>query len=143
MLLVDKPKPIGEIYNIPELEVKLVTLTEQWDKELEKDNASKWYKPWTWFRKANLTRVTNFLLFSLDEFIQLVDNVIELGPDKKATVLFAISRLYDYIIKEAMPIWLKPFAGKVKDYIVFTLISSAIDWIVDKYRKGEWRKENN
>ena len=83
-----------------------------------------WYKPWTWFRKTNLVRVTNFLLFALDEFINVVDDIVDLGEDKKATVLDAISSLYDYTIREALPIWLKPFAGSVKRYIIFTLISA-------------------
>jgi hypothetical protein len=138
-LMIEEPNPIGEVHEVPEVEEHLVALAEAWDAQKEAEGGSVWYKPWTWFRKSNLVKVTNFLLMSLDELIGMVDDVIDTGPDKKATVLNAISRLYDYVIKEAMPIWLKPFAGRVKDYIIFTLISSAIDWIVDKYRNGSWR----
>ena len=137
ILLVEEPNPIGKVHEVEELETKLVALAEQWDAEIETIK-STWYKPWTWFRKTNLVRVTNFLLLALDEFIQVVDDAIDLGEDKKATVLNAISRLYDFVIREALPFWLKPFASRVKDYIIFTLISSSIDWIVDKYQNGQW-----
>ena len=66
--------------------------------------------------------------------------VDEEGADKKATVLVAVEKLYDYVIREAMPIWLKPFSGLIKKHIIFGLLSPAIDWIVQKYREGDWRK---
>ncbi len=55
--------------------------------------------------------------------------------------MLAMERLYDYIIAEALPIWLKPFAGAVKNYVLNDLVSPSIDWIVDKYRNGDWRKK--
>jgi hypothetical protein len=140
LLLVEEPHPVGKVHEVEEIETRLVALANQWDAEVGVAKFT-WYKPWTWFRKTNLVRLTNFLLFALDEFINVVDDVVDLGEDKKATVLNAISRLYDYTIREAMPIWLKPFAGRVKDYIIFTLISSGIDWIVGKYHDGEWRNK--
>ena len=140
-LMAEEPNPVGQIHKIEEMENHFMALVATWDEELEATKSKAWYKPWTWFRRVNLVKVTNFLLRSLDEFIQIVDNAIDSGPDKKATVLDVISRLYDYVIAEALPIWLKPFAAQVKNYIVYVLISSAIDWIVDKYRNGEWRED--
>jgi hypothetical protein len=68
-----------------------------------------------------------------------VDVCIENGPDKKATVLAAIDHLYDFVGREAVPVLLRPFASKIKNYIIYTLVAASIDWIVNKYRHGEWR----
>ena len=75
----------------------------------------------------------------LDDFVVTVSTVIISGPDKKATVLNAVDRLYDYTVKEAMPIWMRPFAAPIKHYIVYVLVSSAIDWMVLKYQSGSWK----
>lgn len=138
-----EPNPVGEAYQIDAIEEQLIALAQQWDEEVIVEAEWNWYfwlTPWKWGRKVSLFQVTDFLIKSLDGLIALVDEHVDLGPDKKATVLDAIDRLYEYVIKEALPIWLKPFAARVKDYIINTLVSTAIDWIVDKYRNGEWRK---
>ena len=111
--IVEEPNPVGQVHQLKEIEITLSSLIKQWDHEVEQVQCD-WRKPWTWCRKINLVKLTNFLMFALDKFINVVDSMIDLGPDKKATVLNAISRLYDYTIKEAMPLWLKPFSGKVK-----------------------------
>ena len=131
--------PIGEVHEFQELEEFVTTLAQEWDKEVG-ESRSKWWKFWS-KRKANLFQVTKFLLKSMDSLIQFVDGRIDFGPDKKATVLSAIEKLYDYIIREAIPIWLRPFAERVKIFIIFTVISTAIDWIVEKYHKGQWDKK--
>lgn len=136
--LNDGPHPIGEPKSLPEVEAFLNKAADQWDQEGAVEIA-RWWQIWKWGRKVNLNRVTKFLLMCLDELISIVDEFVDNGPDKKATVLFAIDRLYEYVIKEALPIWLKPFGGYVKQYIVYTLISNAIDWIVYKYKNGAWR----
>lgn len=140
ILTNEQPNPIGDVYVVTEVEEQIDSLTEQWDALIgDKINSISWLKPWTWWRKSNLIQVTNFLMLALDELIKIVDNLVEKGADKKATVLDAISRLYDYTAAEALPIWLKPFAGRVKNYIIYTLMSTAIDWIVNQYRNGSWR----
>ena len=139
--LSQEPNPVGEVHHVDAVEEQLIALAAQWDEQLE-EQVWRWYyyaMPWKWGRKVNLFQVTDFLLKSLDGLIAMIDDKVDLGPDKKATVLNAIDRLYEYVIKEALPIWLKPIAGKVKNYIIFTLVSVAIDWIVDKYHNGEWR----
>lgn len=137
-----EPNPVGDVHEVDAIEEQLIALAQQWDEQVEvaESKWTDWLMPWKWGRKVNLFQVTDFLIKSLDGLIALVDEKIDLGPDKKATVLDAIDRLYEYVIKEALPIWLKPFAARVKDYIINTLVSTAIDWIVDKYRNGEWRK---
>lgn len=141
LTLQEAPNPIGDAHEISEIETQLVALADQWDAQIS-EVQFKWYywlMPWKWGRTVSLFVVTDFLLKSLDVLINLVDEHVDLGPDKKATVLSAIERLYDYVIREAMPIFLRPFAGVVKNYIIYTVISVAIDWIVDKYRNGSWR----
>jgi hypothetical protein len=108
-----------------------------WDSTKEKVS---WWEIW---KQAKISTATKFLLKCLDDLIGYVDQIVDTsGPDKKATVLLAIAQIYDYIIKEAMPIWLKPFASVVRTYIINSLISAAIDWIVEKYRHGDWRKKS-
>jgi hypothetical protein len=85
-----------------------------------------------------LIQATNFLLRSLDDLIAYVDQIIDLGPDKKATVMEAVSRLYDLVVREALPIWLSPVASRMKILVLEEVISPAIDWIVAKYRAGVW-----
>lgn len=142
--LTETPNPIGEVYQLPEVEEYLVTLANKWEDEVVSSIDKKWYDHfmfWKWGRSISLHATTKFLIGALDELINIVDDKIDLGPDKKATVLNAIGRLYDYVIREAIPIWLRPFAGRVKDYIINTLISTAIDWIVEHYRNGSWRNK--
>ena len=77
-------------------------------------------------------------MVALDDLVVTVATVVIAGPDKKATVLDAIDRLYDYTVREAMPIWVRPIASPVKQYIVYVLVSNAIDWMVAKYQNGSW-----
>ena len=90
---------------------------------------------------SGLSKVTNFLLLSLDMLVKVADETVLTGPDRKATVLDAVERLYDFAMREALPIWLIPVAGPIKAYIIRVLVSNAIDWVVTKYREGGWRVE--
>ena len=91
--------------------------------------------------KLGLVAVTNFLLVALDNLVNYIDDKLESGPDKKATVLASVEKLYDHVIKEAMPIWLKPLSPSIKNLIINVVLSSSIDFIVDKYRNGNWRSD--
>jgi len=124
----DEANPVGQVIQIQAVDHYVEELIKEWDESKE---AVPWYKVWY---RISFTRVTNFLMDAIDDLICYIDGVVDRGADKKATVLAAIEKLYDYVIKEAMPIWLKPFAGSVKGYIIHHLISNAIDWMVDKYR---------
>lgn len=108
----------------------------RWDGQKE---TIPWWKIW---KRRHVGRITEFLLNALDELIAYVDQLDISGVDKKATVLAVISILYDYGIKEVLPIWAKPFSGKIKNYIIYVMISTAIDWIVEKYRNGVWTKKS-
>lgn len=107
----------------------------EWDETREQ---IRWWQVW---KRISFTPVTNFLTQALDDLIAYVDDYIDTkGADKKATVLIAIGTIYDYIAAEALPVFLKPFAGSIKNYVINEVISAMIDWIVDKYRNGDWRK---
>lgn len=133
--LKDTTDPVGEAKLDDAINNYVSVMSAEWDKANE---AIPWWKVW---KKKSFTRVTHFLLGAIDELIIYADQLDIGGPDKKATVLLAISILYDYVIKEALPIWAKPFAGYIKQYIIYTVISVAIDWIVAKYREGFWNKK--
>lgn len=125
--------PVGVVHKIDAIEEKLLQYSRMWD-ELKNPKT-------LWKTKVDLSQVTNFLLFALDDFITTVCTVAISGPDKKATVLDAVDRLYEYAVREALPLWLIPIAGPIKSYIVYVLVSNAIDWIVAKYQSGSWKRE--
>lgn len=126
--------PIGTVQYAEEVETRVLALATAWREENPKPS---WWQFWK--KGTSLYKATRFIIGAIDEMILLVDSKINKGEDKKATVLAAISLLYDYVVREAMPIWLKPFAGKIKKLIIEVLVSTAIDWIVTKYREGAWR----
>lgn len=135
MEMRDTANPIGEVKIDEAIENFIQIMSAEWDEARE---VIPWWKFW---KRMSIVRVTDFLLKSLDELIAYVDYVIDTsGADKKATVLRAIETLYDYTAREAIPILLRPFAGKIKSIIILDVLSPAIDWIVDKYRNGTWRK---
>jgi hypothetical protein len=127
----ENANPVGEPHRIEEVENKVQFYCRLWDSRNETRSM--------WLPKVSMSAVTNFLLMALDDFVMAVSTAVISGPDKKATVLEAVSRLYDYTVAEALPIWLVPFAGAIKQYIVYILVSSAIDWMVAKYRNGSWK----
>lgn len=129
MFIKESANPIGQPQFVESVEVLLESYMKMWDET--KNRKSIWSKV-----KFDSSKITNFLMKALDDFIIAVDSSSILGEDKKATVLDAVDRLYEYIVREAMPLWLVPFAGVVKQYIIYVLVSNAIDWIVSKYREG-------
>ena len=127
MFIKETADPVGKPQVVESVEALLESYMRMWDETKKRRSA--------WVR-FDSSRVTNFLMKALDDFIVAVDSSSILGEDKKATVLDATDRLYEYIVREAMPIWMMPFAGVVKQYIIYVLVSSAIDWIVSKYKEG-------
>lgn len=130
---LDKVNPIGKVQLIPEFEEKIIELSNQWDEKIK--NSNSWFK-----NKVSITTITLFLLGALDELIVTINEFLESGPDKKATVLNGLDRLYEYVLREGIPIWLRPFASVIKNYIIYSLASSAIDYFVAKYKSGVWKK---
>ena len=139
----EKANPVGVAYNV--LDNEIVALEHQWDVESQGVKKFVWYKPSTWFNwdEFSLVGAVSFILNSLDHFIKLIEQFNDLsGADKKATVLNAVAKLYDYIAKEALPIWLKPFSAKIKHFLVYVAISYLIDFMVGKYNDGLWRDKD-
>lgn len=121
--------PIGTITSVPGFDLLVDKMKEMWTQ----------FK--TNVKKIDLSAVTEFLTQCLDDMIVfLVEHEIP-GADKKATVLAAISKLYDFVITGVLPFWLRPFSGWVKDYIINVQVSHMIDWIVAKYNNGSWHPE--
>lgn len=127
----DYADPVGVAHKIDAVETKLDFYKRLWD--------SQWSRRRMWVPKVGLSRLTNFLMVALDDFVVLVSEVAIPGHDKKATVLEAVDRLYEYTVREALPIWLRPIAAPIKNYVVYVLASNAIDWMVTKYKSGSWK----
>lgn len=128
---------VGKVITDTGIESFIKIMAAKWDEERQ---PSPWWKFW---KKVSFVAVTNFLLASLDDLIAYVDGIIFNSLDKKATVLDAMGRLYDTVVIAAMPIWLKPFAPMIRRIIIDEVVSTAIDWIVDKYRNGSWNKKDS
>lgn len=126
--------PVGEVKQSAVIDQFIESMKALWESTRTKP---AWWKFW---QRMSPVPVTNFLLKCLDDLIAYVDQIVDTsGADKKATVLNAIGKIYDYIAIEALPLWAKPFSTAIRSYIIDTMISSAIDYIVEKYRHGSWR----
>jgi len=132
MIHLQKPQKPGKKQEIPEIKNHANELIKTWENSEESKQKNKLSK----FQIA-----TNFVINSLDDFIQIIDDIIPDGANKKATVLAATSFLYDKIIYPSLPIWAKPFAIGLKFIIVKVLFGILIDFIVEKYRKTWIKKE--
>jgi hypothetical protein len=129
----DTVNPVGEVIKDDAIEVFVEAMQKQWD---ETKPSVPWWKFW---KRISFTPVTNYLIQILDDLVAyLIEHNIP-GEDKKATVLDAIGKVYDYIVAAAMPFWLKPFSGMIRRFILETVLSASIDWIVEKYKNGDWR----
>lgn len=129
---LQEPKKPGEKQEIPQIDNCTNELIKEWENSDESKKKNKLSK----FQIA-----TNFVVNSLDDLIQLIDNIVPDGANKKATVLAAASFLYDKIIFPSLPIWAKPFAIGIKILIVKVIFGVLIDFIVNKYRNSWTKKE--
>lgn len=109
------------------------SLATEWQ---ENNPKPKWWQFWKNSKIASAA--SKFMIDSVDALIVYVDDIIDNGPDKKATVLAASAALYDVVVQDILPIWLKPFAVAVKRLFVNVLLSLLIDFIVGKYKKQMW-----
>jgi len=128
--------PVGKAVADSGIENYIETMAVKWD---ESKTASKWWQVW---KKVSFVAITNFLLSRMDDLVSYVDSLVASGIDKKATVLDALTRIYDKIIYQAMPIWLKPFSPLIRTIVIGQIIPAAIDFFVTKYREGSWNKKD-
>jgi len=132
--------PIGIPKQINELELKVKELLDNWKKE---NPVKKELFGLISNVKISFNKITAFLINSLDEFIQIVDDKLDNGSDKKATVMLYVEKLYDEIVTASLPVFLKPFNLPIKRFVVLVVISGTIDFVVSKYRNGAWRNKWN
>ena len=135
--------PVGQAHDIQKVNNKVNDILAKWEKDNPKPKTS-WWNPFSWWksRRSNILKVTLFLFECVDNFIRYIENEVIDGPDKKATVIAAITIIYDYVVKEVMPAWAKPFAGKIKVFFIGIVIFGVIDFVVKKYNEGwEWSSE--
>lgn len=118
------------------LQAYLSDAKKKWD-----DQQSEKKKSWFKLSQKYLINITKFLVDSLDELINFVENLIPEGKDKKAAVLAVIAKLFDYIAVQTFPLWLKPFSNTIKAIVVYIICSQVIDFIVAKYNAGYWNME--
>jgi hypothetical protein len=135
-MLNEAPSPVGEVKKIDKVNEFVVELNKEWDA----------VKPKSGFLgkitgNIQLVNVSKFLMFAVDALIVLVENLITSGADKKATVLDAMASVYDFVTKNSLPLWLIPFAGGIKTFVIYTVISLFIDYTISKYKNGSWKKE--
>ena len=117
------------------LEDYLNDLKTRWDSEGVTD------KGWLFMARTRIVKGTAFIINCLNELIQFVEDLIPDGKDKKAAVMSVLEKLFDHVIYEAFPIWLKPFAPAIKKIVLDVIIGVAIDFIVGKYNAGIWNME--
>lgn len=122
--------PVGVIAKVPGLDILIEKMGNAWDNLKEQVGV-----------KVNWTLATEFLTKCLDDLVvYLVEHNIP-GEDKKATVLAAISKIYDRVSATVLPWYLRLFAGSIKNFVINILISHSIDWIVAKYNQGSWHPQ--
>jgi hypothetical protein len=126
--------PVGKVRNIDAIEQKVLAYKKIWDSM--KSSKTLW-------AGKNSSKITNFIMIALDDMISTAALLTESipGPDKKATVINAVERLYDYTVLETLPVYLLPFSPIIKKYVIQVLVSNSIDWIVLKYKDGNWKLE--
>lgn len=130
--------PIGSPQQVAALELKVSDLLNIWKAE---NPVRKGFFSLLFNVKVSFNKITAFLINSLDDFIQIVDDQIGDGADKKATVMVYVEKLYDEIVTMSLPIFLKPFSLPIKRFVIMVVVSGAIDFIVAKYRDGSWRNK--
>jgi hypothetical protein len=127
--------PVGQLQQVPEVDDYIEKLIKDW---LVEKNASQpsWWQAWK--KEAYLYKATKYIVCAVDNLINIVESKIPKGADKKAVVLASIALLYDSVMNGVLPVWLKPFSGRVKYILIYVIISTLIDWTVAKYRDGAW-----
>jgi hypothetical protein len=87
---------------------------------------------WKDYVVKNWKSLTRFLLISIDVIVLDLENTLLKGPDKKATVLDVLSKIYDAIIPDMLPYLLKPFNSQIKKFLFNVVLNVFIDYIVSK-----------
>lgn len=131
--------PIGQVRE-EEVSTLVQNIAQDWQKQKAEAIQPRW---WQFWQRTNLLQIaTQFMLEAIDKLINYVEGLIPSGPDKKATVLAATSELYNLIIRELIPIWLRPVAAGIQKLVITIIVPLLIDFMVKKY-KISWNKGEN
>ena len=122
---------------LSELNIYLDTLKKKWDDQYPDK------KSWFSLHKTYVLNSTIFLISVLDDLIVFVQSSIPRGADKKLAVMAVLSKIFYYIVVQAFPVWMTPFAAIIKEMIVGVVISQLVEFIVSKYKNGEWKTNSN
>lgn len=121
--------PVGRVVAVPGLDALVAKMKDGWTGV--KQGLAR--VPWS--------AVTNYLLKCFDDLIvYLVEHDIP-GADKKATVMNAVGQVYDWVIAGMLPVYVRPFSGLIRGFVVNNLASAAVDWVVAKYNNGAWHPQ--
>ncbi len=128
---------VQEVLN--SIDAFLMNLKDEWDAENQANAKAGWFA----VNRVRLVSGTVFIIRSLDRMIQFVEDLIPEGKDKKAAVMMVVGNLYDYVVVEAFPMWMKPFSPAIRRIIVEVVVASVIDFVVGKYRNGAWKMDDS
>lgn len=117
------------------LETYIVDLKARWDQE------NPQIKSWWRVPRNHILIATKFIIDCLDELINFVEPIITAGADKKLAVMIVTGKIFDYIVVNSFPLWLKPFVPTIRMIVVNVIVDSMIDFIVAKYKAGFWKQE--
>jgi len=130
------PNPVGKSHvGILDPQVKKVIAL--WEKDNPKP---RWYQFWKRIQGGWYLAV-RYIIAAVDFFIREIEDKLDNGPDKKASVLAALGQVYDAIVPFVLPIFLRPFNTQIKIFVIDVVASLLIDFIVGKYRDGSWHKD--
>jgi hypothetical protein len=126
--------PVGQAMDLQVIKDYITGIVASWKNTIA---TQPWWKFWA---GLDLKTATGFFIVSVDNLIAIVEKQLELGSDKKATVLAALDQLYGTMVLGSAPVFLKPVLMILRNYIIYTLCSMLIDWTVSKYNDGAWRQ---
>ena len=124
------PNPVG----VPHKNLLSTEIEEVIKSWKENQPIKSWWKgiEGSWFQAAG------YVIAAVDYFIRKIEELVPVGADKKATVLEAMSSVYDVIVLALLPFYLKPFNKRIKAFVIDVIASMMIDFLVDKYRSGNF-----
>ena len=95
-----------------------------------------------WYQEDpdSLSKSSFFVLNSLDESINLAEQLGGNGKDKKEIVLFIMSTFFENVLSKSMPAYLYPFERIIRVFVIKVVLSAFIDFIVKKYKEGSWSR---
>jgi hypothetical protein len=89
--------------------------------------------------KKTAVEGSKFLLNSLDDSINFVEEFSLDGKTKKEIVIYIAATLFDEIIAKSLPFYLIPFNKLIRIFLLKLVIDTFIDFIVQKYKTGSWK----